>query len=487
MGYRGVAVEVPSAWGVNETRCGTPMNDTVDFRPHRGGDQRCLVPQHASSLTWAPLGYPRAAGDIGAAKPVRDVAGLDVRRTPTTWNRCSPSSLPTLPCLSTTLWHGAVVVPSLDVVIWVDSRDKAIVREILDSVRPIPEGYTAVPDFTGLFDDKATPLAEQAGLVWKSACPTGAVCDMSSIEATVPAAGTVVPLGTIVTQASAGSDEAGKAPRLNGRAPMESDLVGSWRVVALLGQPAPVEISATSRGILTFSLDGGLRWGVHDGCNSWGGKMRLGVDGTVATFGIDVQGCGPSQARDLRSFPELVDGAAEVRLDESTLALFDDAGSPLAAFERVGKPVSQPQLTSEERRVAESFIRFAQDPRRGGPLDTVIALGLGGELVTTISTEQSSDLQSWVVRIPATGYGERSPGQRVSALELISYAGGLDITSDLGTCAGPAVVPASLGGAGRLVSIRPSRRTSCVDQWSVVISINDVGQVAAVTVYLGAP
>ncbi|MFY9914590.1 MAG: PASTA domain-containing protein, partial [Nocardioidaceae bacterium] len=364
VGYGGVAVAVPDGWGVGQTRCGTPIRDTVDFRPHRIGDRSCYLPQRVSSLTVASTSYAGAATDVGRAKLAGDIDGVYFFRTPLR-QTCPEWPAGRSGCRS--LWHGALVVPSRDVVLTVDSRHKATVSSVLGSMRLIPDGYTAVPDFTGLWDGRATPLAQQAGLVWKSACPAGSQCDMSVIEATDPAAGSVVPVGTTVTQVS----------------PAE--------------RPAP-----SSTGVPPV---------------------------TVA-----------------------------------------------------------PAVTAQERRVAETFIRFARGSQAGGPFDTPIALGLGGDLITTISTAQSYNPAAWAVRIPASGYAERSPGIEVSALSLISAADKVEITSDLGACGGPdPVVPTSLGGAETLVSIRPNGPDSCIDLWSVVIAVNDVGQVVAATVYLGVP
>ncbi len=150
------------------------------------------------------------------------------------------------------------------------------------------------------------------------------------------------------------------------------------------------------------------------------------------------------------------------------------------------------EVTPADRRVVGLFIRFANDPQRGGPFDTPIGLGLGGdlrgELVKTITPEQSYDAEAWT--LDASGYVEGVVG-KVSALELVSENAG-----NLRLSVGPEPVCANtnnvtyesgLNEGGRIVRIQPRDYQSCIDWWSVDLSINDVGQVVGVTVFLWSP
>jgi hypothetical protein len=88
------------------------------------------------------------------------------------------------------------------------------------------DGYTAVPDVAGMVADRAVSAAlDGAGLEWERRCRANTTCEVTPLEATSPAAGSVVPVGTAVAAAEADGNVDGLR---NGEPPTEtaSTLVG---------------------------------------------------------------------------------------------------------------------------------------------------------------------------------------------------------------------------------------------------------------------
>ncbi len=195
VGMNSVAVEVPEIWSVNQTKCGTATSETVVFEP-TPARPTCFRPERFPSLHVGSLDDPMGRSYVNEAKPAGYLDGVAVSRLAVHTQVCS-SEASNL-CFSI----GALVVPSKDVVMWVRAPEESTIRQILNSARLMPEGYTAVPDVTGLYlDSEVKPLVESVGLLWENRCPDGYVCDIGPIEATDPAPGSVVPLGTTVRAA----------------------------------------------------------------------------------------------------------------------------------------------------------------------------------------------------------------------------------------------------------------------------------------------
>ncbi len=207
VGMNEIAVEIPQDWGTNDMRpakCDgepVPVANTVVFGVEAGFSLTpCMLPQRWSSLHVVSVDDSAVAEALPDYEEAGDVDGVPVFRSLVRPRMCGKSCLPTQ-------FNGALIVPSQNVLMFVHSPQRSIIEEILGSVRLIPEGYTAVPDLTGRYDDsEVSPIVREAGLVWQNRCPEGADCDIGPIEATDPAAGSVVPVGTTVTAVGAPND-----------------------------------------------------------------------------------------------------------------------------------------------------------------------------------------------------------------------------------------------------------------------------------------
>lgn len=137
-GYRGVGAlglifEVPTTWSDGDIACdGSPRSDTVIF----GGGRDCLVPDppKVSSLRVINAKADLVADAVAAASssPVTDVDGVSVRMSPL--HQADGS------------WTFAVLAEQGDVVVVATSQDKAILEQIRDTLRAVPEGWIVVPD-----------------------------------------------------------------------------------------------------------------------------------------------------------------------------------------------------------------------------------------------------------------------------------------------------------------------------------------------------
>jgi hypothetical protein len=183
VGMGPVAVTVPAQWGTNETRCGTPLEDTVVFEGN--GVRSCFVSQRdVSSVHFGPISAwePRSweqrstrTVDLGALTITRSGIGLHYEG-------------PREPKYVFSV--GVVTVPSADIAMWVMSTDQTVVRQILDSVQAVPDGYVAIP---------LSGLVEQADLeVVKKQVRRPGLSDGVLLSADPPL-GSVVPRGSTVT------------------------------------------------------------------------------------------------------------------------------------------------------------------------------------------------------------------------------------------------------------------------------------------------
>ncbi len=194
VGINGIAVAVPEEWSTNDTHCGQALSDTVDFNDTTA-QRACLVrgSENFSRLRVAPLssewGWQWANPMNG--KPF-NLQGVVAKRVP---SRCKEGQ-----SITGAICSGRLIIPTKDAVLYVTAPDKEVVDAVLDSASRIPKGYTAVPDLTGLYwDSEVKPLVASVGLLWENRCPDDADCDLLPIEATDPAAGSVVPVGTTVS------------------------------------------------------------------------------------------------------------------------------------------------------------------------------------------------------------------------------------------------------------------------------------------------
>jgi len=183
VGLNGVMVAVPASWSVNDTRCGQPLADTVDFDDSRFADD-CFVPGSERHSVLRPLALSSARGRQwqGVEGSSVDLGGLGATRVGD--GGCLASDPPQC--------SGLLAVPGLDVVFVVKSRESAEeVDAILDSALLIPEGHTAVPD---LRDGDPEALLRDVGLALPSPQPDFP----HSVTGSLPVAGSVVPVGSEV-------------------------------------------------------------------------------------------------------------------------------------------------------------------------------------------------------------------------------------------------------------------------------------------------
>ena len=188
VGLNGVMIAVPQAWTVNDTKCGQPRSNTVDFYD-RLGQRLCALP---GSDRFTHVRVVRLSSPVG--RQYADAEGETVDMDGTVATRfggedCGTSS--PLRC------GGGVVVSSMDAVFVITGPEPNVINAILDIARLVPEGYTAVPDVSGLFDDsEVEAVMDAAGLESTPRCPAQTECELMPLDATDPAAGTVVQVGT---------------------------------------------------------------------------------------------------------------------------------------------------------------------------------------------------------------------------------------------------------------------------------------------------
>ncbi len=256
VGFKGVAVTISDDWRVYtgvERECGTTQNTVMFVRrePFDLPAGLCGPAERNSSLHLVSVADEDMAPIVEDARAAGSVDGVELFKT-----SLSPQGCNTKRC-EQHQFHQALIVPSKGMLMYVDSPRKSIIRDVLPSVRIIPQGYSAVPDVSGLTDDSdTTSVIEEAGLIWNNRCSEDAVCDMDPVAATDPRVGSVVPLGTTVR--AAGSDLLPRESRLSGQPPTQMQLFGTCRAVEISGRPetgAPrqgdnpnVVASTTSRG-----------------------------------------------------------------------------------------------------------------------------------------------------------------------------------------------------------------------------------------------
>ena len=132
VGYRGVYTSVPSSWTHNELECGQPMANTVIYPDASSGcfgEVRVPAVVPPSSVTFSDL--PTSAVPLGRLRIVNQVGKLGVYAT--------------TPVHREGLFHEIVLVPQANVQMIVRATDIHVMDDIVDSLQPVPAGYTVVP------------------------------------------------------------------------------------------------------------------------------------------------------------------------------------------------------------------------------------------------------------------------------------------------------------------------------------------------------
>jgi hypothetical protein len=486
VGINLVAVAVPEDWSTNDTRCGFALSDTVDFNDTTA-THACAVPgtENFSRLHAAPL-----SSEWGQqwSEPLNgravDLQGIVAQRLPT---KCRDSQSDAGVTCS-----GRLIMATADAVMSVNSPNREVVDAVLDSATLIPEGYTVVPDLTGLYTDgEVEPLVESAGLLWENRCPDGHVCDMDAIEATDPAAGSVVPEGITVRAVDVPRPKTSMSP--------SGEETGSATPTEGTGTPALCE-PQPPRNLLNGSPAGpGHLVNPAKNIYAWGtGNQEISQSVGGDPLGL-IGSEGATKIRESHWTAYIINigdpGVGEVafafNVEGCNYTVWLPGGTTMGQARdfapTLGTPPTTPplrnELTEDDRRVAKLFHRFADDASPRGPFDTPVSLGLANRFVRTITEPNNYD--AWTLDL--AGYADRV-GQ-ISALRLLrENAGNLRISNNLRAreiCGAETVQPPpSLTGGGRLVSIQPRDR-NCMDWWSVDLFVNDVGQVVGVNVTLG--
>ncbi len=331
LGYEGVMVAIPSDWRTESGGCvDLPFHNTVFFEAPLMLTCAGTRPPGVSSLRIYDGDSEQIEGLLPELKQNAPVNGLNVRRKPTRIQG------------ETEIAEGVLLVETANVLLWADSPDPAVVDAVLDTARLIPKGYTAVPDMSGMYEEGAARLAEQVGLGWDFTCGHPAACDMGSILATDPIAGSVVPVGTTVRPVY---DEVAQEP------PTEQDLLGQWRAVGELARQLKSAGYPETSLVLGFSQsDQKFWWGGSEICNGTAGRFTVGADGAFSTFhaATTLNGCG--EDANVVTVPRVLVEATQVRLVDGQLRLYKE-DSLLATFERLeatSTPTTPPTTPTDE-------------------------------------------------------------------------------------------------------------------------------------------
>jgi len=397
-------------------------------------------------------------------------------------------------------------------------------------------------------DSDVASLMNQADLVWTPRCPPGTVCEMAPLEATDPAAGSVVPVGTTVTAANA-TQRPDVTPPFTA-----ADLDGNWVATMRFGR----EVEEAGRHqVLTFTP--AHEWTGTDGCNTKFGKYSVQADGSFEVRVIRTTLVGCPGHDDHFSDVGVLKSAEHVSLENGVLTFMSGDGEVIGEYQRLtatevtvpdvvgmlhrdaeqllneaglvaiikdragdsapeGTVVEQSPaggtreepgssvtlvvaaganegdaaaVTGRDRAVAEAFYKFAQSPSGGGPMDTPVQVGLGDSIRKQIPNGagpgETQDPHAWVLRMRY--YAARTGP--VSPLELLRQSKG-DYVLSVGPhppCLGLEVTPPEELRGSRQISIQPNPADidTCLDWWSVDLFVNDVGQVVGVTVTLSEP
>ncbi len=196
VGAKGFAVAVPEEWTTHQ-RCGDwPFVATVVLAP---GDGHYCEPDTAELSALHVDSFSAHANWMASRTRAWKTIGSAVVERSTIKDACAAIDS----CVPSSRWLGAIAVPSADLLVYVSSPEKSTIRSILDSVRPIPDGYTAVPDVWNANEATAKRKLDGAGLVTdevdRDACRSVNRCALSVVDSSTPPAGAVVPVGAEVS------------------------------------------------------------------------------------------------------------------------------------------------------------------------------------------------------------------------------------------------------------------------------------------------
>ncbi|MER7248262.1 PASTA domain-containing protein [Kribbella sp. NPDC000426] len=197
VGFGHAAIAVPAEWPTNESRCGTPMQDTV-LIDDPSAALYCMAFRPAGvESVGLYYGSPRA--DFRADERFQ-IGGVRAERQQTT---CSTSNYPKR---NTTTCDGTVSIPSLKVWFRAESSTSAAeVDHLLQRIQIMPGEAGVLSPLrdvgppTGPLVSSYAPLLTTAGLkvqynrVKSPSYPAGTVLGVS------PAVGTMLPVGSTVT------------------------------------------------------------------------------------------------------------------------------------------------------------------------------------------------------------------------------------------------------------------------------------------------
>lgn len=183
--FRGVAVAVPDDWGTEVfDGCGRTPHGTVVFRlPGRRHGCGQPLDRHRSWVVLEPVS--RDDGPLLAMGRAGRVDGRPVRATG-------------ISCRSATACDRTLAVPSLGVLVQVHVHGDGArrgVRAVTDSLRLVPDGWTAVPPIPfGTSDARALAQLEETGLA-------GRIPEVDwphYVTRSSPVPGTIVEEGSVV-------------------------------------------------------------------------------------------------------------------------------------------------------------------------------------------------------------------------------------------------------------------------------------------------
>jgi hypothetical protein len=137
--------------------------------------------------------------------------------------------------------------------------------------------------------------------------------------------------------------------------------------------------------------------------------------------------------------------------------------------------------------IGARFLAYARGETDELPVDTAVRLYLGNEYQKTINASDIADRTSWDL---CAVYAERGCPPPMSAVTVLREAAGEPSKEDSlppDICLNPlAELPPDTGGT-QVVVLGATGISSCIDDFSVQIWSNDLGQITAVNLLLGSP
>lgn len=479
VGMGRAVVAVPSDWATDDVQCG--LNDdksSVVFDAR--GERVCLktFAEDVSLLHIVPTSSWRAESLIAAAEPYDDIEGVEIRRGELEPTRKSA-------------FNEGLVVASEGVAMWVDSTDRSVVSEILDSVTLLPESYVTVPvTYAPTREVEANML--EAGLQVTVVERDSALSPGTLLE-TRPSLGSVVAIGSTVTLVVSADAEASEWPEVwTEKSGAAIECVYAYPD-GLAEQPNAFDATVT-----------GVRVGADEG--------ETEASPTPATLELTVNEvfAGPERSTItmhtwtfmLPADPEAAVGARILAAAGETLDLMScgftrqySAADAADWRETFAPPVEGspplPPVSPEERQLVDAFVDFALSPGTASlselPFASIVHLGLGDRLRASLATDALLDPAQW--QLPLRGF--RAAMGRASALELL--AGEVRDHPSSGKLfrlsAGPhrpcrssliTAAPSKLEGL-RQISIQPvsAATESCLQWWSVDLFLDAKGSPGA--------